>query len=97
MNSWFVYVLRCKDNTLYTGITTNLKRRLQEHNTSNRGAKYTRSRRPCGLVFSRGPLSRSTAASLEYKIKKLRKKEKEKMIAGSDDIIATIFHSGSSY
>ena len=70
LSSWFVYIVRCLDRTLYTGITTDLDRRLAEHN-AGLGAKYTRPRRPVVLVYSEQAISRSAAARREYQIKKL--------------------------
>ena len=61
MKIWYLYVVRCGDDTLYTGITTNLARRLNEHNTSKRGAKYTKTRRPINLVYYELYQSRSSA------------------------------------
>lgn len=78
---WTVYMVRCKDGSLYTGITTDLHRRLQEHNSSKKGAKYTRSRRPVSLVYTRvfyGPGAVFAAKKLEASIKRLPKAEKEK-------------------
>jgi putative endonuclease len=77
---WYLYVVRCSDDTLYTGITTDLKRRLNEHNTSNRGAKYTKARRPTNLVYYELHQSRSNAQSAEHKFKKLTRIQKEKII-----------------
>ena len=78
---WFVYIVRCKDGTLYTGITTDLERRVNEHNTSNKGAKYTRSKRPVQLVYHETYPNRSEASKREYMIKKrLSKEEKEELI-----------------
>ena len=71
-----LYILRCKDGTLYTGITTDLERRINEHNTSVVGAKYTRGRRPAKLVFSRNFRNRSNASKEEARIKKLSRAEK---------------------
>ncbi len=73
---YFLYLLQCADGTLYTGITTDLERRLIEHNTSLRGAKYTRSRRPVALVYSKQFHSRAAASSAESRIKKLTRAEK---------------------
>ena len=73
---WHVYILQCSDKTLYTGITTNLKRRFLEHNTSPLGAKYTRGRRPVKLVFLRKFKNKSLASKEEVRIKKLNRKEK---------------------
>ncbi len=78
--AWCVYMVRCSDHTLYTGITTDLTKRLAEHNHSTKGAKYTRGRRPVSLVYSEEQPSRSLASSREYAIKRLRKKEKEELI-----------------
>ena len=67
---YYVYMLRCSDDTLYTGITTELERRIEEHTHSEKGAKYTRARRPVVLVYSEKYLDRSLASKREYKIKK---------------------------
>ncbi len=75
-----VYILRCADETLYTGITTDIKRRIDEHNASSLGAKYTHSRRPVTLVFSRQFRSRSLASREEYRIKKLSRMKKLMLI-----------------
>lgn len=77
---WFVYLLRCRDQTLYTGITTDLNQRLHEHNHTDKGAKYTRGRRPVSLIYSEEYPSRSLAASREYQIKKLTRLKKEQLI-----------------
>jgi putative endonuclease len=69
--SWKVYILRCADGTLYTGITTDLARREQEHNSEKKGARYTRSRRPVVLVYSEEATDRSEASKREYAIKQL--------------------------
>ena len=72
----YVYILRCADNTLYCGWTTDLEKRLAAHN-SGRGAKYTRSRRPVELVYSEAYESRHEALSREWHIKRISRKEKE--------------------
>ena len=77
---WYLYVVRCSDDTLYTGITTDLARRLNEHNTSKRGAKYTKTRRPINLVYYELYQSRSNAQKAEHKFKKLTRTQKEKRI-----------------
>ena len=77
---YFIYILLCADNTLYTGITTNLIRRIEEHNFSDKGAKYTKSRRPVTLVYSEKSLDRSSASKREYIIKKMSRKEKKILI-----------------
>ena len=77
---WFLYVLKCSDDTLYTGVTTDIDRRLHEHNTSKRGAKYTKTRRPVEIVYWLEFLDRSSAQKAEYKIKQLTREQKEKII-----------------
>ena len=78
---WFVYIVRCSDNSLYTGIAMDIKRRIDEHNNDDKaGAKYTRARRPVKLVHQEEVASRSEAASRESIIKKLSKLEKEALI-----------------
>ena len=76
MSKYFVYILRCADDTLYTGITTDLERRVDEHNNSSKGAKYTRARRPVELVYSEELGNRSLASKREFSIKKMSRKEK---------------------
>ncbi len=67
---YFVYIVKCADNTFYTGIATELERRIEEHNGSDKGAKYTRVRRPVSLVYSEEYPDRSSASKREYEIKK---------------------------
>lgn len=81
MSDWKVYVLRCSDNSLYTGITRDLNRRLDEHNNNDRLASaYTRVRRPVKLVYQELHANRSSASKREAEIKKLTKIEKERII-----------------
>lgn len=75
MDKWFVYIVRCRDDSLYTGITTDLTRRMQQHNEGT-GAKYTRSRRPVTLVYWEEVPSHSEALKREYAIKHLSREEK---------------------
>lgn len=75
------YILRCSDGTYYTGWTNNLKKRLEEHN-AGRGAKYTRGRTPVELVYMESHGTRQEAMQREAWIKKLARKEKEKLILG---------------
>ncbi len=63
-------MVKCADDTLYTGIATELDRRIEEHNASDKGAKYTRVRRPVELVYSETYPDRSSASKREYEIKK---------------------------
>lgn len=81
-SSWFVYIMRCADGTLYTGITTDLARREQEHNSEKNGARYTRSRRPVVLVYSEVVGNRSEASKREHAIKKLPLSGKMELVAG---------------
>ena len=67
---YYVYIVECADKTLYTGIATELERRVEEHNNSEKGAKYTRVRRPVRLVYSEEYPDRSAASKREYEIKK---------------------------
>lgn len=78
---WYVYILQCSDNTLYTGITVDLDRRLQEHNQDNKlGARYTRARRPVSLVYRERCSSRSAAAKREAAIRKMSRDKKQALI-----------------
>ncbi len=77
---YYVYILECRDQTLYAGITTDLDRRLAEHNGSQLGAKYTSVRRPVQLVFAKEYADRSSAAKEEARIKKLTRADKIKLI-----------------
>lgn len=80
MNQWWVYVVKCRDNTLYTGITTDITRRIKEHNSRTRGAKYTRSRGPVELVTQFPAADRSSALKQEAAFKKLSRKRKLEFI-----------------
>ena len=80
----FVYIVECADGSYYTGYTTDIQRRLNEHNYSfKRGAKYTRSRRPVKLVHSEEFPTRSKALKREHAIKKLSRKKKQLIITES--------------
>lgn len=79
-SDWFVYILECKDKTLYTGITNNLNKRIEQHNNSPEGAKYTRARRPVKCVYKEKQKNRSEATKREMTIKKLSRTEKLKLI-----------------
>ena len=76
--SWCAYLIRCGDGTLYAGMTNDLEARLLAHRgkAGARGAKYTRSRGPIRLVWSQPATSRSEACRLEYRVKRLTRKEK---------------------
>jgi len=77
---YYLYILKCADKTLYTGITVDLKRRIKEHNTSKLGAKYTSTRRPVELIYSKKFRNRSLASKKENQIKNLSRKEKLELI-----------------
>lgn len=79
-SSWFVYILHCADNTLYIGITTDVTRRVNQHNSAKIGAKYTRMRRPVSLVYQEQVADRSAAAKREYELKQLSRTEKITLI-----------------
>ena len=83
--SWFLYVVQCSDGTLYTGITTDIERRIREHNESKRGAKYTSRRRPVKLVYSVAYKDRSEAQREEYKFKRLKRTKKLKIIGEQNE------------
>ena len=77
---WFVYLLRCKDDTLYCGITPDLEKRLEQHR-SGKGAKYTRGRGPLELVYHEKVASHSEALKREIAIKRLSRQEKLQLIS----------------
>ena len=76
---WYLYILRCKDDTLYTGITTDVEKRLEAHRTG-KGAKYTRGRCPLELAYREECGDHSTALRREWEVKHLSREEKEKLI-----------------
>lgn len=78
---YYLYILRCADSTLYTGITTDLERRVAEHNGSKLGAKYTAVRRPVTLVYSQEFPDRTSASKEEYRLKQLSRDQKLALIA----------------
>lgn len=77
MSSWSVYLLRCGDGSLYTGITTDVLRRVTEHREGDKGAKYLRGRGPLELAFQQEIGDRKIAAKIEYRIKRFPKEHKE--------------------
>lgn len=80
-SQWHLYILRCGDGSLYTGITTDVERRLEEHR-SGKGAKYTRGRAPLELVYREACESHSHALKREYEIKSMKREKKEALICG---------------
>lgn len=79
-NTWYVYLVRCSDNSLYCGITNNLESRIATHNLG-KGSKYCRSRLPVKLVYHESSENRSTASVQEYQIKQLSKSCKEDLVS----------------
>ena len=86
MNDWYVYIVRCRDGSLYTGIAKDVERRLAEHQ-ANRGAKYLRGRGPLELVFKKQIGKRGQALKIEHKLKHLSRHEKEELINDSGNEI----------
>ena len=78
---WYLYLVRCDDGSLYTGISTDVERRFTLH-ARNRGARRLRGRGPLELVFSRAVGDRSLASRVEYRVKRLSRSDKERLIAG---------------
>lgn len=79
MSNWTLYILRCSDNSYYTGITNNLEKRLDDH-SNGKGAKYMRGKAPFDLVYHERHSDRSSASKREAEIKKLSRTEKEYLI-----------------
>lgn len=79
---WFVYILKCSDSTFYTGCSTDVEARAKVHN-AGKGAKYTRPRRPCYVVYQTRCKGRSEALKLEHRIKRLTRAKKEALIQES--------------
>jgi putative endonuclease len=84
---WHVYIIHCSDNTLYTGITTDVQRRFQQH-ASGRGAKYFRGRQPVTVVYHESGHTRSSAGSREIEIKALARAEKQLLISSETNEIS---------
>lgn len=87
--SYYVYILECVDKTLYTGYTNNLDRRLEEHNYSNKGASYTKYRRPVYIIYYEEYETQREAMCREIELKKYRRKEKLKVV---DQLWKKILH-----
>ena len=83
-SAWTVYILRCADGSLYTGITRDVVRRVEEHNSNGlRAARYTRSRRPVVLVYREPAATRSLASKREYRIKQMTRGDKLRLMKKS--------------
>jgi len=78
--TWQVYIVRCQDGSYYTGITTDLARRIAEHNSTGGGARYTRPRRPVNLVYAETAPDRSAASRREYQLKRFTPTMKRALI-----------------
>ena len=84
-NKWYTYMIRCEDNSVYTGMTSDIERRMSEHFSQNKkAAKYTKRHTPKKLEALWTSSNKSLAASLEAHIKRLNKKEKEDLISGAE-------------
>lgn len=88
-SSWAVYMIRCGDGSLYTGITTDVERRLREHKDTDgqgRGAKFLRGKQPLQLVYKIQVQNRSSALQMEYALKQLSKSEKESLVRNENTL-----------
>jgi len=84
-SAWAVYILRCADGSLYTGITRNVARRVEEHNSNGLlAARYTRARRPVALVYQEPAATRSAAGKREYQIKRMARSDKQELVDDKD-------------
>ena len=84
--SWHLYVVRCEDDSLYTGITTDIERRLEEHRSSPKGAKFLRGRGPLKLAYHCKIGDKGKALQAEYRLKQLPKQLKEEIVTNSPDL-----------
>lgn len=82
MNSWYVYIVRCADRSLYTGVATDVERRAAQHNAGT-ASRYTRGRRPVRIVFFEPQPTRSEALKREYAIKSLSRRAKETLVSSA--------------
>jgi putative endonuclease len=92
MDKWSVYLVRCKDDSLYAGVALDVDRRLEEHREGKRGAKYLRGRGPLELMMKRELRDRSLALKVELRIKKLSRKAKENLIV-NPEMVDEIAHA----
>ena len=79
-SGWYVYIIRASDDSLYTGITTDLERRLKQHQTGEGGAKYFRGRKACDFVYTESGHNRSSASIREAQIKKMTRQQKNLLL-----------------
>ena len=92
---WTVYLLRCADNSLYTGITTDVSRRVQQHRAGT-ASRYTRSRLPVNLVYQEAQASHSLALKRELSIKRLTKQQKEKLASQNQEFTECSIAQGTT-
>ncbi len=91
-----LYIVRCADDTLYTGIATDVPGRIAEHENGSRGAKYLRGRGPLRLEFNEPVGDRSSALRLEFRVKQLSRRQKEALIRGDQSLSALLDTPGSA-
>ncbi len=85
-SEWYIYIIKCKDGALYTGITTDLERRFNEHSGSKLGAKFLRGKSPLTLMYSAQVGDKSRASKMEYRVKKLSRIQKVQLITGEREL-----------
>lgn len=90
-SSWYIYIVQCADQSLYTGISTDLLRRIEEHNSSPNGAKYTKARRPVRLVYFEQSESRSEASKREHALKRLSPTDKRQLVTDASQDCQQLF------
>ena len=95
MQDWYVYIVRCRDGSLYTGIATDVERRITDH-LSNKGAKYLRGRGPLKLVYKKQVGGKGRALEVEHKVKRLPRHKKETLIKTGRGIEALLGGNGRS-
>ena len=99
MREYQLYMLRCADGSLYTGIAIDIGKRLAEHESGKRGARYLRGRTPFEIVFQAPAGDRSAASRLEYNVKRLKKSDKESLASGDatlEDLLSQLDGAGAT-
>jgi len=97
-SNYYIYMIRCEDNSLYTGITTDFTRRLKEHMSGGpKSARYTKNHRPKTIEKIWMSSSRSQASKLEYALKKLSKKQKEELVSGNASLVSLLGENYNDY
>ena len=94
-SNYSLYILRCRDGSLYTGIAIDVAKRLREHECGNRGAKYLRGRGPLELVFEQALGDRGAASRAEHRVKRLERSQKEALVAGALSLEQCLNEAGS--